>query len=192
MDAEYLMKPAQDRIPKGEPNRFFNLCKDRKLVKIEKTNIIFSEDLQRMKYGINISKKGEPELFDSVVHLLGKPLDLLNQKLSTMRTSKGEPVRFLFCFTPTAIVRPNPEDDDIWNEVGREFHIPFLDMSAEMKELRLSYFPLCEEGGSDHFSMDGSQFFGRLLAHILIRDGLVPWRNNSQFQNALPSPTKNP
>jgi hypothetical protein len=124
--------------------------------------------------------------------MYGKPLDLLNQKLASMRTSAGQPMRLLLWSTHTGLFRPNAEDPRIWADVARKFHIPLLDNNDEVTALRLSYFPLSEIGGNDHLNPDGHLFMARLLAHDLIKNGLIPWSGTSPAALPPPGPPPGP
>ena len=164
IDPEYLLKPPLLRIPDGPARNFFDLCKAHKLVRIEKNNIVFNYDLDL-----------NPEIRDTLVQLYGKSIDLLKQKLSVMKTTSGQPVQFLVCFTPTAFFRACLLYSEFWKDLTARFHVPFLNLTDEMTALRFSYLPMSEGAGNDHFDSNGHFFFGRLMAHDLIRDGLIPW-----------------
>jgi len=166
-DGEFLLKPPLERIAKGEPSRFYGLCKSKKLVKIKGNNFIFNKSLF-----------ADPQLFDSLVQLYGKPLDMLNRKLLKMRTSAGKPVRLLICYTHTGAFAPDPEEGGIWQGVGLQFHFPFINLDEEITALGLSFFPFGEFGGEGHFDTDGHLFFGLLFAHALIQKGSIPWEKN--------------
>jgi hypothetical protein len=165
VDSEYLMKPALERIPDGEPRRFYDLCKARNLVNLVGNNLFFGNCFDADK-----------DVRDSLVQLYGKPLDLLNHRLASMRTSNGKPVRLMLCFTPTAFYVPHPEFEKVWEDVAHRFDVPFLDLYKEMTALRISFSPMSETRGEDHFDSNGHFFMGMLLAHDLLRDGLIPWR----------------
>ena len=165
VDPEYLLKPYQQRIgPKGEPRRFYEIGKEKHLVKVEGNNLVIDDGFMT-----------EPKLHDLLVDMLGKPLGILNQKLGGMRTSSGGPVRLLLCFTPTGYSRPCTNDEQLRKDITAKFGVPFLDLTAEMTALRVTYNPLSETGSAWHFDPAGMEFFARLFAHHLIRDGWVPW-----------------
>ncbi len=115
-----------------------------------------------------------PEVHDWLIELYGKPLDMLNRKLSGMKTSNGQPVRLLLCNTYTGRSWDKQIDMAIWPEVAKKFNFPIWDLNAEMNALNLSFFPLTSDGS--HLNPDGAVFFGRLLAHDLIRDKLIPFK----------------
>jgi hypothetical protein len=165
-DPEYVLKPLSKRIPEGEPGRFFELCKSKKLVTLNGNNFSFSP-------GVFL----DPELQDSLIQLYGKPFDLLNRKLSCMKTSSGKPVRLVICSAHTGPLNSSsdsPEDPKIWADLCKKYKISFMDLNAEMTALSLSFFPLTENIGNDHFNPNGHLFFGQLLVHDLIRDGYIP------------------
>ena len=163
-DQEYRMKPPLERIPDGEPRRFYDLCKAENLVKVVENKLEFDPALFL-----------KPEIHDSLVQLYGKPLDILNRKLSAMKTSSGKPVRLLICSIHVGIYKPTLEDPKIWVDLTQKFHIPFLDMNDQMTALWPTFFPITREGGWEHFNPEGHLFLGTLLVHNLIRDGLIPW-----------------
>jgi hypothetical protein len=167
-DMEYRLKPPEKRIPDGEAREFYELCKKEHLIKMQENdkenNFLFDDSL--------FSK---PEFHDVLVRMYGKPLDLLNRKLAGIKTSGGKPVRLLLCTTYTGVLRPNPEDPKIWEDVCKRYGVSYMDTNDEMTAFRLAYYPLSENGGNDHLTPEGNLFFSELLAHDLIRDGLIPW-----------------
>jgi hypothetical protein len=159
------LKSPLERIPDGEPRRFYELCKTRNLVRIDGQNIIFEN-----------FKTADREVRSSLTRLYGKPLDVLGRNLASMRTSAGKPVRLLLCFTPVGSLQGSSDFGKIWEEVAEKFHIPFLNINKEMTALRLSFYPISQMEGNDHFTPEGHLFFGALLAHNLIKNGLIPWK----------------
>ncbi len=158
-DAEYLLKPPLERIPNGISRDFYDYCKAHDLVKIEGNSLKFDQSLFR-----------DPELHPLLVQLYGKPMDLLNKELSTMKTSAGQKVRLLVCSIYTGRLWSNPEDPQIWADAAVKYNFPILDLNAEMNALQLSFFPLM----ADHLDPDGHAFYGQLIARDLIRDNLIP------------------
>ena len=163
-DPEYLLKPPLDRIPPGSPRRFYDYCAAKGLVKIDGNNLDFKNGLMK-----------DPQLQDSLIQMYGHPIDRLRQKIEGLRTSAGKPVRFIFCFSPTAILRPNSVEAEFWRALTDRYHIKFLNLHDDMTVLRLSNFPIAENGGNDHYNIAGHLFFGRMLADVLIHGGYIPW-----------------
>jgi DNA-binding beta-propeller fold protein YncE len=162
--SKYLSTPPLERISKGTPRSFYDFCKAHNLVSIDGN--VFNFDDKLFSY---------PELHASLVELYGKPLDILNQKVSGMKTSSGQAVRFLLCTTFTGRFSDSKEDSQIWVDAAKKYNFPILNLYAESKALRLSFFPLTGQD-SNHLNPDGHVFFGRLLANALIRDKLIPWK----------------
>ncbi|HTC20809.1 MAG TPA: hypothetical protein VK859_08175 [bacterium] len=180
-DIEYLLKPPAPRIPDGAPREFYDLCKARHFVYIKGNNFVFNDGLF-----------SDPEIHGPLVEMYGKPLGLLNQKLSAMKTSTGQPVKLLLWSTRTGLSRPNGEDPRIWADAAKKFQVPFLDNNDQMTALVLSYFPISEIGGSNHMNPDGHALLARILAHDLIKSGLIPWAGTSPALTASPRPTTGP
>jgi hypothetical protein len=180
-DMEYRLKPAEQRIPEGEAREFYELCKKEHLIKArennKENNFIFDDSL--------FSK---PEFHDLLVRMYGKPINLLNQELQQIKTSSGQPVRLVLCTTHTGVLRPNPEDPKIWDDVCARYGVNHLDTNDEMTALRLTFYPLTQNTDNDHFNPEGNMFFGALLAHDLIRDGYIPW-NRGPAPAATPTET---
>ena len=65
-------------------------------------------------------------------------------------------------------------DDQLWVDAAKKYNFPLLNLKDETNALHLSFFPLT--GDNTHLNPDGNVFFGRLLAHDLVRDKLIPWK----------------
>ena len=166
---EYRLKPAMERIPDGEPRQIYEICKQRKLVTLGSDG--------NLKFDLNSDILARNlDLQQDLIHLCGKPMDVLNRKLKGMKTSAGEPVRMLLCYSPTGNYKPFADHAEFWKSVSQTYDIPYLNLYDPMKALRLSYYPVSDlHFPEDHFVSEGHLFFGRLLAHELIHDGYIPW-----------------
>jgi hypothetical protein len=114
-----------------------------------------------------------PEMHEPVIEFYGRPLGVLNRKLNSMKTSGGNPVRLLALFSYTGRAWAQHYDTDYWIEAAKKFKFPYLNLIPEMNAMHLSYFPVTSD--ETHFNPDGSSFFGKLLAHELIKDKIIPW-----------------
>ncbi len=164
-DMEYLLKPPLERIPEGLPRKFYDYCKAHDLVKVDGRNLVFDESVMT-----------NPETRQWVLDFYGKPWDVLNRKLSAMKTSGGKPVRLLVLFTYTGREGSQKYQPDFYEEVAKKYNIPFFDMDPVMNALHLSFYPLTGDGS--HLNPDGCVFFGKLLAHELAREKLIPWKDD--------------
>jgi hypothetical protein len=166
-DPEYLLKPAQDRIPSGLPKKFYEYCKAHGFVKIDGKKFVFDDD----------KIMSDPQLHDWVLEFYGRPWAVLQKKLSGMKTSEGKPVRLLVLLTYTGRMGSQLYHPDFYQEVATKYGIPFYDLGPIMNALHLSYYPLT--GDQTHLNPDGCIFFGRLLAHQLIQEKLIPWKEGT-------------
>ena len=162
IDPEYVLKPPLERIPDGAPRQFYEFCKAHNLVQVSGNGLHFDGTIYNY-----------PELHDLLVELFGKPLGVLNQKLSGLRTSGGQPVRLVLCCGFTGRAWEKSGGLYLWRDAAKKFNFSIMDLNDEMEALNLSLFPLTSDG--NHFNPDGSAFFARLLAHDLIRDKWIPW-----------------
>jgi len=164
IDGEFLTRPYKERIPDGAPKRFVEKCMARKWARLKGDGVAFNKGLT-----------GEPELRDELVDMYGKPMDLLKKELVGMRTSNGNPVSLVLCFTSSGWFAGCSGEEELWKALTHKYDIPLLNLGREMNALRISYYPISEFGNANHFNLNGHMFFGRLMAHSLIWEGLVPW-----------------
>jgi hypothetical protein len=167
---EYVLKPPLERIPDGLPRKFYDYCKERNWVSVQGNYLRWDEH----------SILADPKLHDMVLEFLAKPWQVLNQKLSEVRTSGGKPVKLLILFSYTGWLSEDTYRTDMWKEVAEKDKVPYYDLNPFMNTLHLSYFPLTTDGV--HLTPDGCVFFGKLLARVLPKEGLIPW----------PTPEKTP
>ncbi len=161
-DMEYILKPPLERIPDGLPRKFYDYCKEHNMVKVEGRNLIFDNSVLT-----------DPKLQDMIMEFWGKPWVVLNQKLSAMKTSFGKPVKMLLLFTYTGPQSGSWYKPDFYKQIAQKFNIPYFDLNPAMNTFHLSYYPLTHEGS--HLNPDGCMFFGKLLAHVLPQENLIPW-----------------
>jgi hypothetical protein len=161
-DPEYMLKPPLERIPDGLPRRFYDYCKEHNYVRIKGNNFEFSDD------AIN----SDPKLHDMVLEFWGKPWDVLNRKLSNMKTSSGKPMRLLILFGYMGTLPADVYHPEFYKEVARKYKIPFFDLNPTLNALSLSYFPMT---GPGHLDPNGAVFFGKLLTQVFKKENLIPW-----------------
>jgi sugar lactone lactonase YvrE len=166
VDGEYAVKPASERIPNGIPRVFYDFCESHKLVKMDGTNFNFEQSVLKT-----------PELREPLIQMYGKPLVLLKNKISKMKTSAGKPVALVLCSTHSGFVQSWPEEPEIWAAVCDRNKIKFLDLNEDMTAVQLSFHSLDENGSNQHFNQDGHLVFSAILAHGLIHSGALPWKN---------------
>ncbi len=161
-DMEYILKPPQERIPDGMPRRFYEYCKEHKYVKINGNNFEFSVN------DIN----SDPKAREMSLEFWGYPWELLNRKLSNMRTSSGKPVRLLILFGYINAVSADYYQPDFYKEVAQKYNVPYFDLGPYLNALDLSFYPTT---GPGHLDPNGAIFFGKLLTQVFKNENLIPW-----------------
>jgi hypothetical protein len=162
---EYVLKPPLERIPDGLPRKFYDYCKAHNLVKVDGRNLVFDDSVM-----------SDPQIHDLILEFYGKPWEVLQRKLSEMKTSSGKPVRLLVLFGYSGRLGSNYYDREFYEEVAKKYNIPFLDLAPDLNALHVSYYPITGDGA--HFNPDGAMFFGKLLTHELVREKLIPWKED--------------
>lgn len=160
-DPEYVLKPPQERIPDGLPRKFYDYCKAHNYVKIEGNNFVWDSALYR-----------DPKLQDMLMEFWGKPWEVLQRKLSAMRTSGGKPVKLLILFGNTAPMSPDLGRPELYRQVAEKFKIPYYDMNPQLNSMLFSFYPY---SGTGHFDPYGAILFGKVMTQVLKKEHLIPW-----------------
>jgi hypothetical protein len=113
----------------------------------------------------------DPNLHDMAIEFWGKPWEVLNRKLSNIRTSDGKPVKFLILFGYEGPVSGEAYHLELFKEVADRYKIPYFDMNPYLNALNLAYSPT----GGGHVDPGGASFFGKLLTQVFKKEGLIPW-----------------
>ncbi|HEY5039381.1 MAG TPA: hypothetical protein VIJ93_09945, partial [bacterium] len=160
-DPEYMLKPPLERISDGLPRRFYDYCKAHNYVKIEGNKFVWDNAIY-----------SDPKSHDMILEFWGKPWEVLNRKLSNMRTSSGKPARLLILFGYQGALPPDVYKPEMYKEVARKFKIPYFDLNPILNALQLSYYPMT---GTGHLDPNGAIFFGKLLTQVFKKENLIPW-----------------
>ena len=174
-DLEYLLKPPLERIPDGLPRKFYDYCRAHGLVNVNGKKLDFDPRVYT-----------DPALHDWIVDFYGKSYGVLERKLSALKTSGGKSPRLMILLTYTERGWIQHHDTELWIEAAKKYNFEYLDLNPDMTALHLSYFPLTEEGS--HFIREGADFFGKLLANVLVRNKLIPWDKETKPTQEKPAP----
>lgn len=168
MDMDYFLKPARERIAPGLPKELFDLSVAQKNVTITDNNqIVFNsyEVLARDK-----------RTLECAARMCARPIELMFEKLASFKTREGEKVRTLTVFVPLPhLVVEERKIKPLVDEVLKEFHSPYIDLSPEMNAYHISYNLFTEMGGGDHFTSDGHALLGFWLTYELIHRKAMPF-----------------
>lgn len=168
VDPEYLLKPYKEKIPDGIPRKMYELAKAKKWINI-------STKGDQINFVDNSRLMTDPDTRTCLIKMMGKPLGLLNQKLTQTRTSGGQPVKFQPFLLPTGNENPALLSIGFWRDVFKEENLTWGDFTPEFTALRTTYHPFSEIYGGDHFNANGHLLFSVILANKLIEKGLIPW-----------------
>jgi hypothetical protein len=118
-----------------------------------------------------------PVIRDDMVEMYSRPLNLLNRKLTSSKTSSGHAVRMEVFLMPTAGFESNINDpSSFWQSILDKIGAPSVNLSSTMTALRISYYPFTEPVSPYHFDANGHLLISYLLAHHLIQDKIIPWK----------------
>jgi hypothetical protein len=165
-DAEFFLKPWTEKVPAGtEERRYLDLCIKKKYATVRSDG--FTIDFEESNFFLH-----EPDLFDDLINMSGKPIGMLSKKIALLKTNDGSPVRFALCYAPLTTL--SLEDySRYWREIAKKFDIPLIDITSRLTALRESRIPWAESGG-EHFSPDGHDLIAQLIADTLIKEHWLP------------------
>lgn len=172
-DPEFMLKSFRERFKSGPVYDLFKICEEKKI-------LVVGSDGQLKAMPTLDQMAADPQIREKLIQVVGRPLEVLNEKMKSEKTGEGVPRRFVFCFFPNADVfsnftPPSKTQRNFWKQLCQEKGIPFLDLSDDFIALRLSFFPFSEEEGMDHFDGNGHKLFDEILAHELIQQKIIPF-----------------
>jgi hypothetical protein len=107
--------------------------------------------------------------------MYSKPLKLLNGKLSSVKTSAGEPLKVELGYFPTGGYQIVKGQTLFWKKAMEETGFPNLDLSPLMTAFKTTFEPISEREAYHHMTVDGHTFTSLLLAHELISRKIIPF-----------------
>ena len=169
VDTEFLLKPWRERIPEGAPKRLLDYCFKHQLVReVSPTRL-------RFKFFQDLLLKGDSDSRDDLVEMLGKPLEVLDEKLSATKTSSGKTPQFGLFFVPDPDCLFYSRYESFWSDVCSRYGLKFLDLSRPYEDLKVSYYPTTEACCHHHYTAYGNALIAYLLSHYLPRQGWIPF-----------------
>lgn len=165
VDPEYVLKPAQERIPEGLPRQWFDLCRPKNLITIENNQILFAPLEEFVK---------DPQIREYTARLYSRPLKLLKEKLASQKTSGGYARNLDMCLMPWTKFYPFKKEKPFWEAVLKDVGEPTLDLTDSLTAFRISFYPLSEIQDNDHYTPDGQELISFLLTEALVRQKLIP------------------
>lgn len=163
VDHEYSLQPLSRRAISGVALDLIERCKKLKIPISEKQD--FPGD------GLwSLFCNGDPQIQNDLKEMTGRRLQLLHEKLKSMRTSGGNCPQLVLFYAPGGAL-PNDCCASFWNDVCAQYRLKFLDLSEPFNALKISYCPAY----ADHFTAYGNELVALLLDHYLTGNKLIPF-----------------
>ena len=166
LDPEYLLKSDVNKKIDPLAKQLLDLCLKKKLAFFNKDGKVQFEDHDKIM--------GDSEIRPLLIELYTRPLRALRRKLLEIKVEKGTIPTMVSCYIPLGLPQPIPEEKFFWQGVMEGIGAPIIDLSDALKTLGLSYYPLSEESGLNHFNGHGHELFAFMIAEQLVKRKWVP------------------
>jgi hypothetical protein len=164
-DSEYVLKPFSQRIPPGTPKKFYDLCLKYKLLeRRSETKVDFHSLAEMLEYS---------DVKDCLLEMIGKPLDVLNQRLKNIKLSNGPTPHLEICYFPGNNFNADwCNQAGFWRQLTQKWGLDIMDLSDVFTSQRLALYPI---DGAGHFDTNGLLWLSYILKHQLIDQKIIPW-----------------
>jgi hypothetical protein len=164
-DAEFLVKPMAQRMPSGSAGQFYKDSEKKGLLKI--TTI--------MDYSL-LANVDDPEVRNDLNGMFGHPLDLLTQKVSSIRLKNGAAPKIILGYFPWDQLPLSDESyEGFWRDLSQKYNVPYLSISEGFNTLRDAFSPVEQECCAHHYTTYGHLLIAYLLGHAFIDQKLIPF-----------------
>ncbi len=174
VDAEYAMKPWRQRVPDGAPKRLLDACFKDKLTKETSSNQLEFGSFEDLLYS------GDSEILNDLKEMLGKPLGIMTQRVTDLKTSSGKSPMVAFIYIPDSDCRHCSEFENFWSDVCGRYGLTFISLTKPFEDLKISYFPTTEACCHQHYTAYGSELIATILRHELINKGWIPFTKDKK------------
>jgi hypothetical protein len=162
---EYLLESWKTKLHRDDLRYFANFCLGKKRAYAQGDQYRFASTSSLLE---------DPVTRKEAVKFYSRPMKLFYEKLKSLKTGGGKPVSMQICFLPTGSPGPLGDKMEIGNEIFGEMGIPVLDLYPLMTASRVTFYPMSEMSGYDHFNSHGHDWVSFMLAHELIHRRLIP------------------
>jgi len=164
VDPEFLLRPYPERFKPGPWNDFLDLCKAKKLLVTNNPKFWTFTDMN----DVIADRETRPAL----AGIVGKPLQLLKEKIHSMDSPGKKPRQLVLCYFPITL-NSSKDRQSFWGGVCEKNGIPFLDLCDDFTAVGYSFYPY-QPWESGHFTVNGMRLFSTIMVHELMRRNLVP------------------
>jgi hypothetical protein len=164
LDDEFLLKSTGEKMSQSKMLEYFG-----KLMKKHS----WGEDQPLEKL------LGDPDLREVLVEMLGRPYQMMVEKIKSDEKAQSKKRSFYVCFLPMGSVGggvdgANEAQRDFWKDVCEQKGLGFLDLTDPFNALKMSFYPVSEDIWAFHLLHDGHTLVAGVLADELIRQKLIP------------------
>ncbi|HTA76975.1 MAG TPA: hypothetical protein VK791_07455 [bacterium] len=172
VDPEFMLKPIAERMPVGTPAAdLFERAKTRKIATITSSNqVLFNCSFQ------GLLATQDAGIRNDLIAMFSKPLKLLGEKLTALKTLEGKPVRLMVCFTPNDGGTPLSAYESFWTTVCAQSKVNLLDLSKPFDDMKVQYFPVMEACCGQHFMAYGNGLIAYLMSYYLPAQNWIPFK----------------
>ncbi len=167
-DFEYILKPLSQRVPPGVAADLYQRYKKKVTTDTEKFGYPSPNSDTDFICG------ADPEMRKDLIEMSGRRLQMLSEKLQSMKTPEG--------YLPKLVLFHVPQrgwDNDCivsyWRDLCEKYSLPLIDLTKSYNALKIAYYPAATDCCSGHFTAYGSKLVGYLLSRYLIEDQLIPF-----------------
>ncbi|HVZ79994.1 MAG TPA: hypothetical protein VHE12_04240 [bacterium] len=171
-DPEYILKPWKDRVPEGVPARFLGYCMKKGWIRAtSSTRLVFP-------FFSELMAEGGPEVREDLVQMIGKPFEVLKDKLRSLE----HPPAFLVCYAPSKDNAGLVQEDyrSFWRELCGRYSMELLDLTDPFNALKTCFYPVDENCCHFHYTSCGNTLIAALLERYLPGRGGIPLREGEK------------
>jgi hypothetical protein len=117
----------------------------------------------------------DPEARSALAQGFILPYRKLREKMESRHRTWEKTPRMVLCVLPHPGVYQDGEDPELWDEIEKDFGGQVLDLTPYFNAYRTTYSPYSEASKEDHLDRQGHDLLARILRHVFIQRGWVPW-----------------
>lgn len=163
VDPEFMLINIDTRLPPGPARDFFELCRRKKLVQTTPEGQLQMQGTAQLI--------ADPEVRRAMIDIVAPPMRLLGKKLADLNKGRPRPVRMILYYTPLLVPHIGPEADhyrETWQLILQGTGIEFADLTAPVRALTPTYFPIADPSTNTHPTQTGYHLLAEVIASDLL------------------------
>jgi sugar lactone lactonase YvrE len=170
-DAEYMLKPLSERVAPGVTRHFYELCKKKKLFRVEAGKFIWSIDFSKWD-------SLDAEIREDLIELTARPYLAFQKRLQYMKTPEGHSRKLLILYVPWGNWQ-NISYEHFWKDICSKTGLNLLNLSEPFYALKTSFYPTYQKSFTRHYLSYGNFLIAYLLSHYLPQQKWIPFETYS-------------